>query len=119
MILILCLFGGIAFAIGRFTEEETIESSEVTVEQLRAMASKTRAEDIVIYTMNGCPYAAQAKAWLKSYGFDFIDCNISSDKHCEAEFRAYDATGTPYLIVHGHHMKDGFDSEEFIEALAR
>jgi hypothetical protein len=24
-----------------------------------------------------------------------------------------------YLIVRGHHLKDGFDSDEFIAALAR
>jgi hypothetical protein len=27
--------------------------------------------------------------------------------------------GVPYLIVKGQHMKDGFDSDEFVAALGR
>jgi len=43
------------------------------------------------------------------------------DARCEQEFRDYGANGTPYLVLqrHGksHHMKDGFDSDEFLAAL--
>jgi glutaredoxin len=27
------------------------------------------------------------------------------------------STGVPYLIVKGHHMKGGFDSDEFLVAM--
>jgi glutaredoxin len=68
---------------------------------------------------DSCPYSREAKAWLRANGFPFTDCNLSTDPHCEAEFLSHGATGTPYLIVRGHHLKDGFDSDEFIAALAR
>jgi hypothetical protein len=35
------------------------------------------------------------------------------------EFNSYGADGTPFLIVRGHQMKDGFDSDEFIAALTK
>jgi glutaredoxin len=91
----------------------------VTEERIKVLASETRAGDIVLYSSDSCPYSREAKAWLQTNGFPFRDCNLGADRHCETEFLSYGATGTPYLIVRGHHMKDGFDSDEFIEALAR
>lgn len=87
--------------------------------ELAALAARVRPAEVVIYTTSECPYAAQAKGWLQQYGFPFTECNMSVDRHCESEFRSHGADGTPYLIVRGHHMKDGFDSDEFIAALRR
>jgi glutaredoxin len=87
--------------------------------RIRALAAETREGDIVLYSSDQCPYSVEAKAWLQTNGFLFRDCNLSVDRYCEAEFLSHGATGTPYLIVRGHHMKNGFDSNEFIKALSR
>ena len=42
-------------------------------------------------------------------------------RRCERQFLAYGATATPYLVIRRggrtYHMKDGFDSEEFLRVL--
>lgn len=38
---------------------------------------------------------------------------------CASQLRGLGSDGVPYLIVKGHHMKDDFDSEEFIAALQK
>jgi glutaredoxin len=93
-------------------------TDEATVRQL---AATVRAEQIVMYSTTECGYCTQARAWLDSHGFAFRECNMSHERRCEDEFHALGATGTPYLIVRGprgeHHMKEGFDSDEFLAAL--
>lgn len=86
---------------------------------LTALAATVDPEEVVVYTTSQCPYAAQTKAWLKRYGFAFTECNMSVDSRCESEFMSYGGDGTPYLVVRGHHMRDGFDSDEFLAALKR
>jgi hypothetical protein len=48
-------------------------------------------------------------------------CNMSVERRCEAEFKAYGGNGTPFLVIRRggkeHHMEDGFDSDEFLAAL--
>lgn len=43
------------------------------------------------------------------------------DARCEAAFRAHGADGTPFLVIRRggkvHHMRNGFDSDAFIQAL--
>ena len=47
---------------------------------------------------------------------------MSLDSRCIDQFRALQGEGTPYLVVRGprgeHHMKNGFDSDEFLSALS-
>lgn len=86
---------------------------------MHAFAATVRASDVVMYSTSECPYCAQAKSWLSRYGFAFTECNMSVDKQCVREFNRYGADGTPFLIVRGHQMKDGFDSDEFIAALTK
>ena len=88
-----------------------------TLEELQAVAATVRADEVVMYSTTECVYCNQAKGWLRQYGFAFTECNMSIEPRCETEFRAYGATGTPFLIVRGHQMKEGFDSEEFLTAL--
>jgi len=87
--------------------------------ELRTLASGVRPGEVVMYSTTECQYCVQAKSWLTQYGFAFEECNMSVDARCESEFRSYNATGTPYLVVRGHHMKDGFDSDEFVALLKR
>jgi glutaredoxin len=84
---------------------------------IAVLAAKVGAEDVVMYSTTECAYCAQAKGWLKQYDFAYTECNMSVDKECERQFLKYGATGTPYLVVKGQHMKDGFDSQEFLSLL--
>ncbi|HMV18001.1 MAG TPA: glutaredoxin family protein [Rhodocyclaceae bacterium] len=92
-----------------------------TAEALRSIASTVQPGEVTMYSTTECAYCAQARAWLTQYGFAFTECNMSLDRRCEREFLAYGATGTPYLVIRRggrtYHMKDGFDSEEFLRVL--
>lgn len=88
-----------------------------SVEELTAFAATVKADDVLMYSTTECPNCGEAKAWLHRYGFPFTECNMSLSPQCEQEFRALGADGTPYLIVRGRHMKNGFDSDEFIDDL--
>lgn len=92
-------------------------SGELSVDDIRALAATVKAEDVVMYSTTECSYCAQAKAWLQGYGFPLTECNMSTTPRCQSEFQTLGADGTPYLIVRGHHMKQGFDSDEFLAAL--
>jgi glutaredoxin len=96
-------------------------AADLSVSQIQALAATVKPEQVVMYSTTECPHCAQAKGWLRQYGFAFTDCNMSVERRCETEFRAFGATGTPYLVVHRagktHHMKDGFDSDELLAAL--
>lgn len=91
--------------------------NDVSEDELKQLAATVRQGDVVIYTTTGCPYCAQAKAWMTQYGFEFTECDAEVSATCAQELSTLDADGVPYLVVRGHHMKDGFDSDEFIAAL--
>lgn len=86
-------------------------------EDVRSLAESVRADEIVMYSTTECPYCAQTRAWLRGHGFRFTECNMSLSQACEREYLSYGGNGTPYLIVRGHHMKSGFDSDEFLADL--
>ena len=94
-------------------------SANPTEENLRALATTVQASDVVMYSTSECVYCVQAKSWLNQFGFAFTECNMSVGNQCLKEFKSYGADGTPFLIVRGHQMKDGFDSDEFIAALTK
>ena len=89
---------------------------------VRRLAASVRAEQVVMYSTTECGYCTQARSWLNGYGFAFTECNMSLDSRCVDEFHALKGEGTPYLVVRGprgeHHMKEGFDSDEFLSALS-
>jgi glutaredoxin len=89
-----------------------------STENLQTLAETVQAEDIVVYTTTHCPYCAQAKGWLKKQGFAYTECNADTDSHCASDMQSFGADGTPYLVVRGHHMKNGFDTDEFLAVLA-
>jgi len=92
-------------------------SGDVSEEELRRLASKVSEGEIVIYTTTECPYCAQAKAWMTQYGFTYTECDTEASRDCADELEKLRGNGVPYLIVRGHHMKEGFDSDEFVSAL--
>lgn len=87
-------------------------------DQIRALAAGVRADEVVMYSTTECVYCAQAKGWLSQNGFAFTECNMSLSPACVQDFTRFGGTGTPYLVVRGHHMKDGFDSDQFMALLS-
>jgi len=85
--------------------------------RIQALAATVKAEDVVMYTTTECGYCHQAKAWLQQNGFAFTECNMSVSRTCQQEFAAYKAVGTPFLVVRGERMDDGFDTDQFLALL--
>jgi len=81
------------------------------------LAAGTGQGDVVMYTTTTCPYCKQAAAWMTQNGFAFTECNVETHAACDQAFKSYGGNGVPYLVVKGHHMKNGFDSDEFLRAL--
>ncbi len=104
---------------GGAPDVETRMSAEVSAADLGALAATVKPGDVTMYSTTECAYCTQAKGWLHQYGFAFTECNMSVQPACESEFKHFGATGTPYLVVRGRHMKDGFDSDEFISLLTK
>ena len=98
-------------------------SGSLSAAELGALAATVNPGEVVMYSITECPYCAQAKGWLNQNGFAFTECNMSLESSCESEFNSYGGNGTPYLVAQrngkAHHMKDGFDSNEFPRAAAR
>ena len=93
-------------------------SAHPSIKQLTALAASTPSSEVLMYSAPWCSNCAAAKGWLAQYGFKFQECDIQASSTCLSQLQALDAEGgVPYLIVKGRHMKDGFDSEEFIAAL--
>lgn len=95
----------------------TVGATDGGKTEIAALAASVRADEVIVYTTSTCNYGAEAMRWLDQQGFAYTVCNMSTTARCEQTFLASGATGTPYLIVRGHHMKDGFDSDEFLAAL--
>jgi glutaredoxin len=86
-------------------------------EQLAALAAGTQAGDVFVFSADWCPNCREAKSWMNQHGFKYEQCDIDKDHGCQARLASLGGDGISYLIVRGHHMKDGFDSEEFAAAL--
>ena len=106
-----------------WTHRSTVSTAtaDLSTTQLQTLAASVKAEEVVMYSTTECPYCREAKGWLAQNGFAFTECNMSVERRCEAEFNAYGGNGTPFLVIRRngkeHHMKDGFDSDEFLAAL--
>jgi glutaredoxin len=88
--------------------------------ELADLAARSQASDVLIYSAPWCANCAAAKKWMAQQGFKYEECNVEASKDCAAQLRSLDPQGgVPYLIVKGQHMKDGFDSDEFVAALRK
>jgi glutaredoxin len=86
-------------------------------QELRALAATVRPGEVVMYSTQDCGYCVQAKSWLTRHGFAFTECDIERVARCEREFTDHGADGTPYLLVRGQPMQNGFDADEFVALL--
>jgi len=91
--------------------------SRASTEQLAALAARNQPEDVLMYSAEWCPYCRAAKGWMAQYGFKYEECDIDKTAGCNSQLAGLGGGGVPYLIVKGHHMKNGFDSDEFLAAL--
>jgi glutaredoxin len=95
-------------------------SSNPSSAQLSQLAANAKPSDVLMYSAPWCSNCAAAKAWMAQYGFPYTECDVQSSSACLSQLKNLDPQGgVPYLIVKGQHMKDGFDSDEFVAALAR
>lgn len=98
-----------------------VTTADLSTAQIQTLAASVKAEEVVMYSTTDCSYCHAAKGWLAQNGFAFTECNMSVQRRCESEFKAYRGNGTPFLVIRRgdkeHHMKDGFDSDEFLAAL--
>lgn len=91
-----------------------------SIEQLAQLAASSQPGDVLMYSATWCPNCTAAKGWMGQYGFKPQVCEIDKDSSCLSALKSLDPQGgVPYLIVKGHHIKDGFDSDEFVAALAK
>jgi glutaredoxin len=93
------------------------DADAIPSDALRAFAGRVKASEVVMYSTTECVYCGQAKGWLAENGFAFTECNMSVEQHCVDEFRIYRASGTPFLVVRGQQMHDGFDVHQFLHIL--
>lgn len=87
--------------------------------ELQTLAASTSADDVTIYTTSWCPNCRNAMQWMRQAGFALRECDVERDPSCTAQWQTLDGRGVPVLVVRGHVMKDGFDSQEFVAASKR
>jgi glutaredoxin len=110
------LIGAVAFGAWQW-QHMSSRPDDASDEQLRQLAASIKQGEVTIYTTTHCPYCAQAKSWMTQYGFTYTECDTEVSATCASELSALGGNGVPYLVVRGHHMRDGFDSDEFVAAL--
>lgn len=65
--------------------------------------------DIVIYTLDDCPYCSKAKKLITSKGFSYRELNISNDESLEKEMKEKSGRSTlPQIFIDGRHI-GGYD----------
>jgi glutaredoxin len=118
LLILLLVVGCLHFAWKHFgSSNSPTLSGDMSSEQIGALAATVKSGDVVMYSTTECGYCTQARGWLNQNGFAFTECNMSVDERCVQEFRNFGADGTPFLLVRGYQMKNGFDSDEFLTAL--
>jgi glutaredoxin len=106
-----------AYALWSGVQAALSERGGATRQELRALAATVRSGEVVMYSTQDCGYCVQAKRWLTRHGFAFTECDIEREVRCEREFADHSADGTPFLLVRGQPMPNGFDADEFVALL--
>lgn len=65
------------------------------------LAGLARAGDIRMISSETCSYCRQARAWFTAHQVPFTECFVERDAACAEAYRAYQAPGTPILVVRG------------------
>src|SRR5262245_4855157 len=92
LIVIAAVVVGVWFGLHRggghgFSSIGAAISGDVSEEELRRLAAGVHSGEVVIYTTTECQYCAQAKAWMKQYGFAFTECDAEVSNQCAQELQ--------------------------------
>ncbi len=74
------------------------------------------ANDIVVYSMEGCPPCAMVKQFLTRMGVDFQVKDVRKDPQARDEFMRLGFRGTPVTMIDGQAIV-GFDQTRLMVAL--
>lgn len=102
--------GGIGRMLGQVEED-------ASPAQIAALAARVRPGEVTLYTADGGLYCKLATEWLTQRRFAYTECNISASGACARAFKAYGARGTPFLVVRGEQMREGFQPGVFLKIL--
>lgn len=91
--------------------------ASLSEQQITDLAAASQPQDVLFYTADWCPYCRAAKGWMDQHGFKYQECDVNKQAGCAQKLRSLGSNGVPYLIVKGHHLKDGFDSDKFLKAM--
>jgi len=74
------------------------------------------ANEIVVYSMEGCPPCAMVKQFLTRMGVDFQVKDVRKDPRARDEFMRMGFRGTPVTLIDGQAIV-GFDQARLFTAL--
>jgi glutaredoxin len=106
-------------ALGGAGQLRGLMDEEVTPAQVAALAGQVGPGEVMLYTADGCLYCDLAKVWLEQRAFAYTECNMNASSACAKAFHAYGARGTPFLVVRGEQMREGFQPAVFLTILRR
>lgn len=87
-----------------------------TTQQGETLRALVKADDIVMYSTEGCIYCAKARQWLSAQGLPWRECNVEHDAQCRADYEAKGSPGVPMLKVR-EQWQLGFDPAWLVEAI--
>ncbi|MBI4220259.1 MAG: glutaredoxin family protein [Chloroflexi bacterium] len=73
--------------------------------------------EITVYTSNLCSTCQMVKAYLKLFGFAYIERNVSTDLEGRGQLLALGYDSTPVTLI-GDRVIEGFDAAALDAALA-
>lgn len=85
-------------------------------QQGQDVRAQVRADDIVMYSTDTCPYCAKARDWLTAQQVPWRECNVDRDAQCRDEYQARGAPGVPLMKVRGQWQL-GFDPGWLVQTL--
>lgn len=78
------------------------------------------AKDVTVYIQDTCVHCHKQINWMESEGYKFTTKELTDEKN-RKEFFEYEATGTPFTVIHDGSGKEklisGFQKEAIKKAL--
>lgn len=85
-------------------------------QQGQDLRAQVRADDIVMYSTETCPYCAKAREWLTAQQVPWRECNVDRDAQCRDDYQSRGAPGVPLMKVRGQWQL-GFDPGWLVQTL--
>ena len=102
------------------SEQQRLDAQSLDADDIRGLAERVGAGEVVMYVTETCPYCHQFEGWMDEHGFAYSKCDIEKDRSCYADYQRYRALGTPHTVVRrkGELLQvSGFDAQEFLTAV--